>query len=960
MEKCSRLLLTMLLLLPLQVSAQITDSRFLQPSPVGDWYTLETDHFRINFKKENKGYAKRLAEIAERQHRKLIDSLRWHPSGKTEIVVNDKVDYSNGASTAYPYNQFFVYLNEPVEGTLKDHIDFAETLFTHEYTHILQMDQAKGLPAKLRRVFGKSPNALLVAFTMPQLLAPHWVSEGIAIYSESMSGFGRNNSTVFHAMMREEVATGLASFKEESYEGYYGSRWPFGQVYLYGAYFYQFLNQEYGQKAVTEYIDHYSDNLIPWKMNERARKTTGKSADLLWQEFQAYLEARFRPEIESRSRKGFTNGEVLFDKHWQNRLMTAGPNGSVFIYHKDRLHHPQIIQLMPNGERNTVLELKGVTSLKWHVDSGLLISQLGVCENSALYADLYRYEVDAKELTRITECARMPRADWAPDGRSVFAVQTSGAYNYLVQVALNGQITVLYKTLLGESIGFPAVSPDAKKIVVPVKRRNTGWNLESFDLQSAKWNALTQDSAIYSFPFFSAKNDSVCFVSDVTGTPELHCMDLNTGKQVVNTRSHGFINEAVVASNGVYWVSEYTADGDIIRKLEQTPIQAYGDVTSLIDSAKVLSLDEPKQSNLRLHSPTPYNALKTIRPRGWGPIFLGNGDSTALGVVVSGSDILGFHHWALSPMFFSQNEESHVGGVFAYRYNDRLSLLLSDVWSVAYEDDDGKRSDKPTVSEVTKNAQLLAHYPINQVDWSMDFYAGAAFETMDQQIIQRTLEEDTHNRVAGIGFSYNNLHRFAHAITESSGVKFQLQLESFDLLGGDTDHAGLATILKSRGYLRFGKNQTLSLKVDAGVADTNGKLFELGGSSDVVDSLTGISKLGQREFSLRGYSTRKSLTGTRFARASLAWHMPVLNLYNGFSGIPLGLGKVSNMFFVEAGDAWREGADKKVFSSIGVELDTEILIGYDSVLLPVVFGYASGLDKDVGENQFYLKLNIDY
>lgn len=955
------LLLAITLVVTRPLSAEITDSRFLQPTPTGDWYTLETDHFRINFQSENTDYAERLALIAERQHDALTLSLGWHPTGKTEIVVNDKVDYSNGASTAHPYNQFYVYLNEPVEGTLKDHIDFAETLFTHEYTHILQMDQSQGLPSKIRRLFGKSPNGLLVAFTMPQMLAPHWVSEGIAIYSESMSGFGRNNSSVFNAMMREEVATGLSSFKDESYEGYYGSRWPFGQVYLYGAYFYQFLLAEYGEPAVTAYIDHYSDNLIPWKMNERARKTTGKSADALWQEFQAYLKARFDPEIESRNKEGLTKGEVLFDDHWQNKLITAGPEGSVYFYHKDQLQTPTVIQLLPNGERKSVLALKGITSLKWHPDGGLLIARLGVCENSSLFADLYRFDINTKALKRITECARTPRAVWAPDGQSAFAVRTSGAYNSLVHVSLSGDVTVLDKMKLGESIGFPAVSPNGGSVVVPVKRQVTGWNLESFEIKTKEWTALTTDSAIYSSPFFSGDQSEVCFTSDMSGSPELRCLDTNTGKQTAKTRSGGFINDGALSTDGFFWVSEYTANGDVIRKLQPSSSNAYGDVTSYSDRRGVLSISGTPDTKQTLPSPTPYSAFGTLRPRGWAPLFFGTNDSSALGFTVSGSDVLGFHNWAVSPLLFRQNEESDAGGVLAYSFNDRVSVLLSDVWSVAYKDDEGKVSDEPAVSEEVVNVQLLAHSPINATDWSMDLYAGAAFERGEQELIQkRSQKENTHNRVAGFGFSYNNFERYAHAITEGDGVALQLQLESFDWLGGNTDYSGVASLVKSRGNFRFGKNQTLSLSVDAGVADKKGKPFLLGGSTDVVDSLTGISRLGQREFSLRGYSTQQALSGTRFARGSLAWHMPILSLYNGFSTVPLGLGKVSNTVFLEAGDAWNTSSDRTWLSSMGIELNAEILIGFDSLLLPVAFGFASGLDKNLGENQFYLTLHIDY
>ena len=120
--------------------AEIADSRFLQPSPAENWLTLETPHFSLHYREGHREYTQRLAQIAEYQHTSLTRRMQWTPRGKTHIVVNDSVDFSNGAATIYPYNRFFVYMNEPVGGELQDRMDFAETLFTHEYTHILHMD----------------------------------------------------------------------------------------------------------------------------------------------------------------------------------------------------------------------------------------------------------------------------------------------------------------------------------------------------------------------------------------------------------------------------------------------------------------------------------------------------------------------------------------------------------------------------------------------------------------------------------------------------------------------------------------------------------------------------------------------------------------------------------------------------------------------------------------------------
>lgn len=138
----------------------------------------------------------------------------------------------------------------------------------------------------------------LVVFLLPyEIFAPRWLSEGIAVYNESKNGFGRNNSAIFASKMRGEVYRGLRSFTEESYEGYYNSRWPFGQVYLYGSDFFQFVKDKYGEKKVVDYIENYNSNIIPFRMDSRSRETFGISSAKMWAEFQAYLTKKFNPQI---------------------------------------------------------------------------------------------------------------------------------------------------------------------------------------------------------------------------------------------------------------------------------------------------------------------------------------------------------------------------------------------------------------------------------------------------------------------------------------------------------------------------------------------------------------------------------------------------------------------------------------------------------------------------------------
>ena len=166
--------------MPVALAQVLTDKNLLMPEVTKDWKTLETPHFRIHHEAENAGYAQNLAAIAERVHGRLSGWLEWQPQERTEVVILDTVDTSNGSASPLPYNRISIYMPAPVDGELMDQTPWLEFVFTHEYVHILHLDMAYGAPQKVRNVFGRSMD-LFTLFDFPQIFAPTWVTEGLAV-----------------------------------------------------------------------------------------------------------------------------------------------------------------------------------------------------------------------------------------------------------------------------------------------------------------------------------------------------------------------------------------------------------------------------------------------------------------------------------------------------------------------------------------------------------------------------------------------------------------------------------------------------------------------------------------------------------------------------------------------------------------------------------------------------------
>src|SRR5262249_25024431 len=167
-----------------------------------EWRTLESPHFVVSYYEPNEDIARRVAVVAERAHRVLVPILRHEPDEKTQIVLTDDTDSSNGFATVLPYNHIGLFATAPdALSDLNDHDDWLYGLVAHEYTHILHLDTMGWIPRLYNRIAGKvwSPNNI----------QPRWFVEGLAVEEESeRSAGGRNRNAIFDMYLRIAVLEG--------------------------------------------------------------------------------------------------------------------------------------------------------------------------------------------------------------------------------------------------------------------------------------------------------------------------------------------------------------------------------------------------------------------------------------------------------------------------------------------------------------------------------------------------------------------------------------------------------------------------------------------------------------------------------------------------------------------------------------------------------------------------------
>ncbi len=141
---------------------------------------LRTDHFTIYYHQREAGMAGRLAVAAERVRADLSARTGLVAPPHVHVVIVDQSDIANGWSTPVPYDLIEIAaMPPPPSSFLGHHDDWLETVFAHEYAHVLHLDRVGGVMKGLRWVLGRSP----VSF--PNLFVPQWQVEGFATWAES-------------------------------------------------------------------------------------------------------------------------------------------------------------------------------------------------------------------------------------------------------------------------------------------------------------------------------------------------------------------------------------------------------------------------------------------------------------------------------------------------------------------------------------------------------------------------------------------------------------------------------------------------------------------------------------------------------------------------------------------------------------------------------------------------------
>lgn len=960
--------------------------------PALKWKSLESKHFRVTFYTGLDDVARHVADIAEAAHATLAPPLGWAPEDKTELLINDTPDSANGSATALPYNAVRLNVTAPDDlSPLGDVDDWLLALITHEYTHVLHLDNMTGLPALVNRVIGKT--------LAPNQVQPRWIQEGTAVYFESTrTSGGRLRSSLWSMYMRADVLEhNFASLDQFSN---YVRRWPQGNIwYLYGSYFIQWVAETYGEETLRRMSEEYGRQPIPWGLSRTMRRVTGKTWDDLYVGFRKEMERRALDTKRAVLARGLREGtRVTFAgqgakyPRWIPRGTYPGYEDKLLYYREDADTRPGLYAVAVERDASgapvvgkeppraeLLVRTAGDAASSFAPDGSLYYNTPAFYSNLFTYNELYRVGRGEKSPSaldgvpeRLTDGYRAIDPTVSPDGLRVAFVTNHHGTRYLQLADLGGStghavtnVRALVQSAPYEQAFTPRFSPDGKSVVFSHWAKGGYRDLWLVDVATGRVRELTHDRAVDGGCSFSPDGKRVFYHSDRTGVSNVYALDLATGavSQITNVLTGAYYPEVSPDGRSLAYIG-YSKDGFDLFVMRLDPARELVPLP-YVDTHP----SPPRVPTAGDYAITPYSPLRTLRPRRFALSTSPGNFGQLVSVQVAASDISGMH--GASATLVQELERPEVQGTLAYAYyGQRFDTSVSASRSISPRQFQLGAAKLAAIQETT-GFQTGVSYTRSRLYDGQTFAASYTLQNFGIKLpttSERLDPYETPQRlrtglagVVGLSYTYSSAERYVRSVGPERGGAAQVTVNlSNPALGGEFEGMSASARVAQYFLMPWLSHHSLALHLSAGTSGGSypGKsAFFVGGFVDVPLLDTVTDSLVQSGIVLRGYPAGFQV-GQHYTLLNSEYRFPLWNFDRGSSTLPLFLNRLTGAVFFDYGAAFDTFEDAKYKSGTGGELWLDTFLGYG---LPLTFrlGYARGLASE-GTDKVYVVAAIPY
>ncbi len=554
------LILWGLLCLPLFSYGQLSPSLYSYPQNHIPWYTIESEHFNVHFQKGNNRSAQLTSRIAEQIYPQITNLYNHEPDTKTNIVLNDRQDYSNGAAYFFD-NQIEIWvpsLNTSLRGTH----DWLWDVITHEFIHIVQLQVAMKKNRRIPAIYFqwlsysdvRRPDVLygypkgLITYPFASINVPAWLAEGVSQYQRS---------NIYHdywdshrdMLLRTAMLSGSPIGFEEM--GIFGSKNALQreQIYNQGFAFTSFLVDKFGEGILPE-LSKALGQSGTFTVDEALEETTGSSGKQL---FDAFLQRSTSTYQEATEALDFTKTNPVQSAGFFNFYPKTSPSGGKLAYLSNKKYRSAQTQLFVEDRGDSTIA-QSIDLGKIHTsglnmgaaygqdpiikriqstysfapdEQAIAFSRQKLNKYGEQYNDLFIYDLKSENERRLTNSQRLSSPAWHPSADKLVAIKESQGTTNLVAVnPKTSEITKLTNFADGQQVYTPAWHPSGQVIYFSQSDANTR-NIYRYNYNSGEVEAVLKDSLTdYRDPYIDQQGDYLYYASDPDGIFNIYRLSL--------------------------------------------------------------------------------------------------------------------------------------------------------------------------------------------------------------------------------------------------------------------------------------------------------------------------------------------------------------------------------------------------------------------------------------------------
>ena len=890
-----------------------------------------TEHFVIYFHQGEDALAARVATIAEDTWTHVSRALDLVPPPRTYVIVSDHTDTANGWATPLPYNLILITANAPPPADfIGNTTDWLRTVFTHEFAHIVHLDQSRGWARGLRRVFGRVP----VAF--PNLLLPTWQIEGLATYYEGMGRIeGRRHAPDFHEIERTLARSGEGLRLDRASGGL--TRWPGAWgAYAAGLGFHQYLADRFGADRFGE-LARRSSGRFPFTASRSFTGVYGASLGTLWADYQKASASRAAgggADVDLATRVT-DDGYVALGPRFAPSPCAGCPQDIVYS-HRTPHGFPSLMLVPQGGGTAHPLTTRYLGATAVVGPAVVVFDQQELYRNAGQYSDLFALDRASGRVRALTREARLSDPDMTLDGQRLAAIrQDRGRRDLIIAQLGRDLVPGPLEVIAGADAQYatPRWSPDGRFIAAERRRPGVASEIVVIEVGTGAVRVVARGATRAVTPAWRPDGRAIVAAVDVPDGPfTLYEFDV-VGERDARPRR--------LTTRHAMW-PDVSADGRVIAFVGMTErgfdlftiayAPAPGPESFGGQSEEQPHADQTAGSGGIARRDRRYDPWRRLTPTAWTPTIGGDRRFTRVGLTTGGFDPLGYHAYAASATWFvggpyvgqPTRGEPDWAVSYAYaRWRPRLFASASRSTSFLSAASGGDQA----ISVLRERSdELGVLVPFRKIRRTHRVLLSGRRET-GRAHASDSIQDFSRVGIRA-GWALSTAQTYGYSISPEHGVSLGLTAEA---AGADAGAVGDGWTYKAdgRAYLPgLSNHHVVALRV-AGARShgTRGirRVFALGGAGRAADVLAlGVDAVGL----FRGLPGDR-LSGSSIGVVNADYRWPLARPERGVGTWPILLHTIHASVFADLGNAWT-GAFRAtdVRTALGFELAANVVAAH--------------------------------